>query len=173
MSAIPWLDAGIVAFSTLDYRQDRAYWEEWFPADLITEIVPWPVPQLVLLDAGAEHRARRHARLQDGLLLRPDARREGRGDAQEQGQRDLVRRCRRRDRRRRHALAVLHGNPEAEPQLRLPHRRRGPAAIHPAALELVLVLRHLRPLDGFDPLDPATASRWPSGRCSTAGSSRG
>ncbi|UCH56927.1 MAG: isoleucine--tRNA ligase [Candidatus Bathyarchaeota archaeon] len=33
----PWLDAGIVAFSTLDYRTDRKYWERWFPADFITE----------------------------------------------------------------------------------------------------------------------------------------
>jgi isoleucyl-tRNA synthetase len=33
----PWLDAGIVAFSTLRYRQDRGYWEKWFPADLISE----------------------------------------------------------------------------------------------------------------------------------------
>jgi isoleucyl-tRNA synthetase len=36
----PWLDAGIVAFSTLRYRHDRAYWEEWFPADLISESFP-------------------------------------------------------------------------------------------------------------------------------------
>ncbi|MEA2585214.1 MAG: isoleucyl-tRNA synthetase, partial [Thermomicrobiales bacterium] len=36
----PWLDAGIVAFSTLNYRHDRAYWEEWYPADLITESFP-------------------------------------------------------------------------------------------------------------------------------------
>ncbi|MDP9367568.1 MAG: isoleucine--tRNA ligase [Chloroflexota bacterium] len=36
----PWLDAGIVAFSTLNYRHDRAYWEEWFPADLISESFP-------------------------------------------------------------------------------------------------------------------------------------
>ena len=33
----PWLDAGIVAYSTLGYRTDRAYWKEWFPADFITE----------------------------------------------------------------------------------------------------------------------------------------
>ena len=33
----PWLDAGIVAYSTLDYRTDRAYWERWFPAHFITE----------------------------------------------------------------------------------------------------------------------------------------
>lgn len=36
----PWLDAGIVPFSTLNYRKDRAYWEEWFPADLISESFP-------------------------------------------------------------------------------------------------------------------------------------
>jgi len=36
----PWLDAGIVAFSTLGYRHDRAHWEKWYPADLITESFP-------------------------------------------------------------------------------------------------------------------------------------
>lgn len=36
----PWLDAGIVAFSTLRYRRDRAFWEKWYPADLITESFP-------------------------------------------------------------------------------------------------------------------------------------
>ena len=33
----PWLDAGIVPYSTLNYRHDRQYWEQWFPADFITE----------------------------------------------------------------------------------------------------------------------------------------
>ncbi len=33
----PWLDAGIVAYSTLDYRTDREYWDKWFPAHFITE----------------------------------------------------------------------------------------------------------------------------------------
>ncbi len=36
----PWLDAGIVAFSTLRYRTDREYWEKWFPADWISESFP-------------------------------------------------------------------------------------------------------------------------------------
>ncbi len=36
----PWLDAGIVTFSTLSYRNDRSYWEKWFPADLISESFP-------------------------------------------------------------------------------------------------------------------------------------
>ncbi len=33
----PWLDAGIVAYSTTHYNSNRAYWEQWIPADLITE----------------------------------------------------------------------------------------------------------------------------------------
>ena len=36
----PWLDAGIVAYSTLQYRTNRDYWRKWFPADLITESFP-------------------------------------------------------------------------------------------------------------------------------------
>jgi isoleucyl-tRNA synthetase len=43
-----WLDAGIVPFSTyvdpktkeLSYTTDRKYWEDWFPADFITESFP-------------------------------------------------------------------------------------------------------------------------------------
>ena len=36
----PWLDAGIVPFSTVRYSTDRAYWEKWFPADLVLESFP-------------------------------------------------------------------------------------------------------------------------------------
>lgn len=36
----PWLDAGIVPFSTLHLREDPDYWREWFPADFITESFP-------------------------------------------------------------------------------------------------------------------------------------
>ncbi len=36
----PWLDAGIVPFSTMHYREDPAFWAEWFPADFITESFP-------------------------------------------------------------------------------------------------------------------------------------
>jgi isoleucyl-tRNA synthetase len=36
----PWLDAGIVPYSTLDYRHDRSYWQEWFPADWVSESFP-------------------------------------------------------------------------------------------------------------------------------------
>jgi isoleucyl-tRNA synthetase len=36
----PWLDAGIVSFSTLRYRSDREYWRAWYPADWISESFP-------------------------------------------------------------------------------------------------------------------------------------
>ena len=36
----PWLDAGIVPFSTIGYRSDRDYWRDWFPADWISESFP-------------------------------------------------------------------------------------------------------------------------------------
>ena len=36
----PWLDAGIVPFSTLHFRTDPDYWQKWFPADFITESFP-------------------------------------------------------------------------------------------------------------------------------------
>ena len=36
----PWLDAGIVPFSTLHFREDPEFWRKWFPADFITESFP-------------------------------------------------------------------------------------------------------------------------------------
>ena len=36
----PWLDAGIVPYSTLGYRDDSEYWNYWFPADWISESFP-------------------------------------------------------------------------------------------------------------------------------------
>src|SRR5204863_6721968 len=36
----PWLDAGIVAFSTMKYNSDRDYLKRWYPADFITESFP-------------------------------------------------------------------------------------------------------------------------------------
>ena len=36
----PWLDAGIVPFSTLHYRSDQEYWRQWYPANFITESFP-------------------------------------------------------------------------------------------------------------------------------------
>ena len=36
----PWLDAGIVAYSTMHYREAPEEWAKWFPADFITESFP-------------------------------------------------------------------------------------------------------------------------------------
>ncbi len=36
----PWLDAGIVPFSTTHYLTDHSYWQEWFPFEFITESFP-------------------------------------------------------------------------------------------------------------------------------------
>jgi isoleucyl-tRNA synthetase len=36
----PWLDAGIVPFSTMHYRTNPDYWRSWFPGDFITESFP-------------------------------------------------------------------------------------------------------------------------------------
>ncbi len=36
----PWLDAGIVPYSTVRYKSDPAYWKRWIPADLVLECFP-------------------------------------------------------------------------------------------------------------------------------------
>ena len=36
----PWLDAGIVPYSTVHYNSDRDYWKKWVPADLVLESFP-------------------------------------------------------------------------------------------------------------------------------------
>ncbi len=36
----PWLDAGIVPFSTMHHGVDPEYWAQWFPADFVVECFP-------------------------------------------------------------------------------------------------------------------------------------
>lgn len=36
----PWLDAGIVSFSTMGFNTHPDYWQKWYPADLVTECFP-------------------------------------------------------------------------------------------------------------------------------------
>ncbi len=36
----PWLDAGIVPFSTVGYNTHRDLWQKWYPADLVSECFP-------------------------------------------------------------------------------------------------------------------------------------
>jgi len=36
----PWLDAGIVSYSTTNYFSDKNYWKKWFPIELVCESFP-------------------------------------------------------------------------------------------------------------------------------------
>ena len=36
----PWLDAGIVSFSTMKYFSDKEFWQKWFPIDFVSESFP-------------------------------------------------------------------------------------------------------------------------------------
>ena len=78
-----WLDAGIVPFSTLHYREDPAYWAQLVPGRLHHRELPGPVPELVLRDAGDEHGPAAGAAVQDDLRLRDTPGRGRPADAQE------------------------------------------------------------------------------------------
>jgi isoleucyl-tRNA synthetase len=72
----PWLDAGIVAHSTLCYRTDRAYWAQWFPADLISESFPGQFRNwfysLIAMSTALERRSPCRAVFSYGTLLAED-----------------------------------------------------------------------------------------------------
>jgi isoleucyl-tRNA synthetase len=55
----PWLDAGIISFSTLKYFSDKNYWQQWFPADLVLECFPGQFKNwfysLLAMSAGLEN----------------------------------------------------------------------------------------------------------------------
>lgn len=36
----PWLDAGIVPFSTIGFNNQKELWQKWYPADLVSECFP-------------------------------------------------------------------------------------------------------------------------------------
>ena len=108
-----WLDAGIVPYSTLGYRQDRATWAQWFPADFITESFPgqfrnWFYALLTMSTVLEDREPFRTV-----LGLRPGARRAGPGDAQVLGQRHRVQRGRGAGGGQRDALDVRHRQPGA------------------------------------------------------------
>ncbi|WP_013629856.1 class I tRNA ligase family protein [Rubinisphaera brasiliensis] len=66
----PWLDAGITPFSTMGYNHNRDTWNEWFPADFVTECFPgqfrnWFYSLLALATM------MRHDETDDPMLKRP------------------------------------------------------------------------------------------------------
>ncbi len=146
----PWLDAGIVPFSTLEYRHNLDYWKQWFPADWVSESFPgqfrnWfyallTMGTVMVLDTDHEG----DPPFKTLFSLRRPARRARRGDAQVERQRHLVRGRRRAHGLRRHALAVHAREPGQQPQLRLGRRRRAETRFPLDAVEHVLVLRDVR-----------------------------
>ena len=66
----PWLDAGIVPFSTLHYREDPDYWAQWFPADFITESFPGQFRNWFYSMLAMSHGPPPRAAVQDDLRLR-------------------------------------------------------------------------------------------------------
>ena len=156
------------------YRHDRDYWEKWFPADFITESFPgqfrnWFYSLLAMSTVLEDRTA-----VRTSSRLRPGARREGRGDAQVARATRSVRRRGRGDRRRRRCAgcsATPTPTPTSTSATTSPTRcaRR---FILPLWNTYAFFVTYAR-LDGFDPTDAPSRCRWPSGRCSTAGSSRG
>jgi isoleucyl-tRNA synthetase len=73
----PWLDAGIVPFSTLHYREAPDYWADWFPADFVTESFPGQFRNWFYSMLAMSGVLRRESR-QDDLRLRHAPLRRGR-----------------------------------------------------------------------------------------------
>ncbi len=155
----PWLDAGIVPFSTLHYREDREYWSRWFPADFITESFPgqfrnWFYSMLAMATV-----LRREPPFRTIFGYAPAVRRGRPADAQELGQRDRVRRGGRPDGRRRHALDV-----QPAPGPTTTSGSAGTPPTRPAAELLVLwnvyafLVTYAR-LAGWSAVDAATPAR--------------
>jgi isoleucyl-tRNA synthetase len=91
----PWLDAGIVAFSTMKYNTDRDYWRKWYPADFITESFPgqfrnWFYALLAMSTMMSDGEPPFKTLLGHGLGARPVRQ----GDAQERRELDRVQSCR-------------------------------------------------------------------------------
>ncbi len=145
----PWLDAGIVPFSTLHFREDPDYWAQWFPADFITESFPGQFRNWFYSMLAMSTVLRRERPFKTIFGYAPGLRRGRPADAQVVGQRDRLRRGRGADGRRRHALDVREGAARGEHPLRLARRRRGPPRAA-GALERLRVLRDVRAPGGLD-----------------------
>ena len=168
----PWLDAGIVPFSTIHYREDPDYWSRWFPADFITESFPGQFRNWFYAMLAMSTVLRREAPFKTIFGYATLLGRGRPGDAQELGQRHRVRRGRRPDGRRRHALDVLPGASRRQHPVRLARGRRGaPRAARP--VERLRLPGDLRPPGRLDAGRARPHRRRPSARPSTAGSCRG
>ena len=148
----PWLDAGIVSFSTLKYRHDRDYWKEWFPADWISESFPgqfrnWFYSLLTMstvLEGSEPCRA-----VFSYALMRDE---KGEEMHKSQGNAIWFEDAAEKMGRRRDAVAVRPAEPREQHELRIRHGRRGAQAVHHPAVERLLLLRDLRQHRLFRPV---------------------
>ena len=158
-----WFDSGSMPFAQRGYpRQDKELFEETFPADFISEAIDqtrgWFYTLLADLDAALQAEL-----VPQRDLPRPRRRPEGQESVEVARQRARPELALRHVRLGRGPLVLLHldaGRREL-PDGRRSARRRSSAVLHPA-LELLLVLRHLRAARRLRPgrgADPAAEQR--------------
>src|SRR3972149_2984934 len=71
----PWLDAGVVPFSTIHFREDPDYWAKGVPAPLHRGVVPGPPPLFLYPTPPRGRFPRGSAAVPGHLRLRPPLRR--------------------------------------------------------------------------------------------------
>ncbi len=164
----PWLDAGIVGISTLKWTTDRDYWQEWYPADFVTESFPGQfrnwfyalITESTVMTGQApfttlfgyallrdEHGEEMHKSKGNAIWF---------DDAAEQIGADVMR------------WMFSATAPGGEHELRLPPGPRGGAPLLPAALEHLRLLRHLRAARRLDAVGGG-GDRWAGRRSDAAG----
>ena len=177
----PWLDAGIVAFSTMGYNtRPRRTGRSGIPADFITESFPgqfrnWFYALLAMSTMMSDGEPPFKTLLGHGLVRDQNGeemhksegqldrvqrgRRQGRRDHGPEGEAAAVQ----RDGRGRDALAVLPAQPGGEPQLRPRPGERGAGEVRSSSCGTPTPSSATTPGDGFDPADAAGAGRGAAG----------
>ena len=163
-----WLDAGIVPYSTIGYRNDRDHWKQWFPADWISESFPgqfrgWFYSLLVMSTVLEDTEPFRN-------LYSYATMRDEKGEEMHKSKGNAIWFEDGAERMGVDSMRWLYSRPEprGEPELRLRHGRRGAPQVHHTPVERLLVLRHLREHRRLRPL-VGGARPWSSAQSSTGG----
>ena len=140
----PWLDAGIVPYSTIGYRNDRDHWKDWFPADWISESFPgqfrnWFYSLLTMSTALENHEPFRS--VFSYALMRDE-----KGEEMHKSRGNSIDFAEAADKMGVDAMRWVFPAPQPgpEPELRLRFGGRGAPSLPPHAVEHLLLLRHLR-----------------------------
>ena len=154
----PWLDAGIVPFSTMHFREDPETWAKWFPADFITESFPGQFRNWFYAMLAMSTVLRREEPFRTIFGYATLFGEDGRPMHKSWGNAIEFDEAAERHGRGRDALDVRLRAPRRQHPVRLARRRRG-AARAARAVERVRVLRHVRPARGLDANPPADGSQ--------------